>query len=95
MKTPGPGPGMTYYGKKNPKDMVAEKIAARKVEGGLTKQTPKAGMGGGASSSSKSKNLMPMPRKMDKATPKRNVMPMPRKIQKMDPKKAIMPAQRY
>lgn len=95
MKTPGPGPGVTYYGKKHPKDMVAEKRAARRVETGLTKQSPKSGMSGGASSSSKDKNLMPMPRKMDKATPKKNLLPMPRKIQKMDPKKAIMPAQRY
>ena len=40
MKKPGPGAGEIRYIKKNPKDMVAEKIAARKVETGLTKQSP-------------------------------------------------------
>jgi hypothetical protein len=74
---------------------VAEGRVLRKIDTGLTKQSPASGMGGGASSSSKKKYTMPMPRKVQKMDPKKAQMPMPRKVKRMDPESYQMPSQRY
>lgn len=102
MKKPNPGPGDTWYGiKRFPKNMVAEKRAARKMETGLTKQSPssprsvkggvEAPSGYGKQNRDSSGAPKPMPRKDSVGVPK----PMPRKTQPMDPKKALKPLNRY
>ena len=107
MKKPDPRMDETYYGKRNPKEMLANKRAVRRVETGLTKKSP---MGdkergtllknwttgkGGAEAPSKSKNIMPMPRKIQKQDPRDATMPMPRKMDKKAPKSFQMPSKRY
>ena len=85
-RDPGPLP-TPWHGIKNPKEMLAKQRAVGKMEGGLTKQTPKGGAGNAPRSSVPKRNIMPMPMP-SKGVPRRMPMPMPlapRNLPKLTP----------